>query len=150
MNPRLQLLQRRMERQNPEQPQAPEGHGLGAAIEKLIADEVERRVGEAVERSPKVDRLMQGLNKPKPVSDYRQLDPVPKPVAPAKNRDIKFFRDGAGQVQWAQIGDVKLQVQRDGAGVVIGMQEVTESPILPAPPIPYMDAARAYHDGESR
>lgn len=149
MSPKLAILERKMARQSSAQAPAPEGgHGLGAAIEKLIADEVERRVGEAVEQrpSPRVRRL---FNAPAPVSDYRELPPVAK-TAPKKSLNMLIHRDAAGQILWAEMDGMKVELVRDGAGRAIAMREITESPVLPPLDIADKTKARQYQPGETR
>lgn len=149
MSPKLAILQRRMNLQ-PEQAPVPEGgHGLGVAIEQLIADEVSRRVGEAMQQSPKVQRLLDDFNRPKPVTDYRDLPPVQK-TTPAKSMSALIHRDGAGLARWVEVNGIKFEALRDGAGVLLGMKQVDESPVLPAIDIPYLAGARQYQDGEPR
>ncbi|WP_095195873.1 hypothetical protein [Pseudomonas sp. Irchel 3A7] len=134
-----------MARQEQAQAPAPEGHGLGAAIEKIIADEVERRVAEAMqERKP----IRQMFNAPKPYTDFEQLPPVAK-TRPPKNIGVQVFRDGAGLMRWLTVGDVKFEIQRDGADRIVGMRQVDESPVLPALDIAVKTEAR-YNPGVPR
>ncbi|POA78010.1 hypothetical protein [Pseudomonas sp. DP16D-R1] len=145
MSPKLAILQRRMNFQ-PEQAPVPEGgHGLGVAIEQLIADEVSRRVGEAMQQSPKVQRLLDDFNRPKLVTDFKQLPPVQK-TAPAKNMSALIHRDGAGLARWIEVNGVKFEAMRDATGSLLGMRQVDEIPVLPALDIPFKPEAREYNE----
>ena len=149
MNPKLAILQRRLNISMPEKAPVPDT-GLGAQIEALVTDAVQQQVADALERSPKVDRLIQGFNKPKPMpTDYRELPAVPK-TAPAKNMSAQIMRDGAGLARWIQIGNLKFEALRDATGMLVGMRQVDESPVLPPPDIPFKAEAREYNPGESR
>lgn len=139
-SPRLQLLERKFARQNPEQAPAPVGHGLGAAIEKLIADEVERRVSEAMERKAPA-RVRDLFNAPAPYTDFKQIPPTPTTAAKTPF-NVTLHRDGAGLIAWSETSDGrKFKLIRDGAGKAIRMEEVTESPVLPplAAPLEYKE-----------
>lgn len=127
---KLKILERQMLRQTPEQPPVSEGgHGLGVAIEKLIADEVERRVGEAEQRqSPKVERLMQSFNKPVPVTDYRQLPPTPR-TQPMKAMDITFQRDEFRRIAVIDMGGEQWRVQRGALGEIVRMVPIADAPM---------------------
>lgn len=123
MSPKLQLIAKRMKLPplGEKAPPPADGHGLGMAIESLIADEVERRVGEAMEQQRKqpahVNRLMDQFNKPAPVSDYRQLPTTPAP----KVMQATIERDGAGLARAIVVNGQRLLAQRDGAGQLIGV-----------------------------
>lgn len=148
MSPKLALIARKMARQTPEQAPAPEGHGLGAAIEKLIADEVERRVGEVMEQEA---RVRDQFRAPAPVTDYRQLPQVPRAQPPKEPLNMTIHRDGGGLITWCEASDgTKIQTVRDGAGNMIAMREVSESPVLPALEIPFKGEARQYQPGVPR
>jgi hypothetical protein len=147
MSQKLQLLQRQMLRREQEQAPPPEGHGLGTAIEKLIADEVERRVGEAVERQPpaRVQRLLdQQFAKPPMPTDYRQLPPVPaikKPMPPITSTVTR--RDHRGRILWfdsvAEGGSPVWRTEvlgRDELGCIRSLRTV----LLDGPPLPADDA----------
>ncbi|WP_160106169.1 hypothetical protein [Pseudomonas izuensis] len=121
MSPKLALIARQMERrQSLEQAPAPEGHGLGAAIEKLIADEVERRVGEALEERAKQQRLDRQFNKPPMPTDYKQIPPTPRTPAP-KITEATIERDGAGLTRAIVVNGQRFLAQRDGAGLLVRM-----------------------------
>jgi hypothetical protein len=156
-SPKLQILERQMLRQNPEPAPVPEdGHGLGAAIEKLIADEVERRVGDAMERKAP-SRVRNLFNAPEPYTNFNQLPPVQKtPAKPAEFETI-WHRDGAGQILWSEtIADdgrrFVTKVERDGTGAIIRCKTTPpdESPVLPALAVDYKAKARTYDPGEPR
>lgn len=148
-SPRLKILERQMLRKTPEQAPAPEGgHGLGAAIEKLIADEVERRVGEAVERKPP-PRVRDLFKAPAPVSDYRQLPPVQRAVAP-KAMDITFQRDELRRIAVVDMGDMQFRVQRGAHGEIVRLVPIADAPMPPAVEPPFKAEARKYNPGEPR
>ncbi|MNJ31091.1 hypothetical protein D3C77_257150 [compost metagenome] len=146
MTPKMQLIARKMERQQQVQAPVPEGYGVGDAIERFITDEVERRVGAALREQAQ----MLEAARPKPViSDYRDLPPVQRTRAP-KNLSSQVFRDGAGLARWIQVGNLKMEILRDASGRATGMRQVDESPVLPALDIPYKTAAREYDPGDSQ
>ena len=119
MSPKLAILQRRMNLQMPEPAPAPEsGHGLGAAIEKIISDEVTRRVDEAMaERAKQPARVRNLFNAPEPVTDYR-LPATPK-TAPLKGFVMNVERDGASLARALVVDGERFLLQRDGAGNLI-------------------------------
>lgn len=156
MNAKLQLIQRKMERQTPERiPVAPASDDLAAAIERLVQE----RVAEALEQQPAkqpahVQRLLdQQFNKPAPRT-FDQLPPTPHTQSKAPTR-MRVYRDGANQIAWAEMTlssgrIVKLKAIRDGAGDLLGLDEIEESPTLPPLDIDYKPKAREYNPGEPR
>lgn len=158
MNPKLSIIQRQLGiGPKQEKAPAPDTSGLGAAIQQLIDQAVKQQVQQveaALEQqreqhSPRVRRLMEEFNAPPMHTDYRQLPPPPK-TAPAKNLKVQLMRDAAFVTRWVQIGDLKFEIERDGAGRAVGMKQVNESPVLPQPDIPFKAEAREYNPGESR
>lgn len=151
-SPKLRLIQRQMERRTPERIVAPETGSLGAQIEALIANEVASRVTEAVERTPP-PRVRDLFRAPEPVTDYRDLPPTPHARSKTP-MSMKVFRDGADKIVWVDMngpaGPVKYKIIRDGAGLMIGAEEISDSPVLPGPVITYEAEARQYNPGESR
>lgn len=120
MNSKLRLLQRKMDRQ--QAPAPVESHGIGAAIENLIADEVERRVGEAMEHKPppQVQQLLDQQFRPQPTyTDYRQI-PAPPRAATPKAMQGTVQRDGAGVARAMVINGQRFLLQRDAAGQLVG------------------------------
>lgn len=120
MNSKLQLLQRKMDRQ--QAPAPVESHGVGAAIEQMIADEVERRVGEAMEHKPppQVQRLLDQQSTPQPTyTSFEQVPPVPRTRAP-KAMQATIQRDGAGVARAMVINGQRFLLQRDAAGQLVG------------------------------
>lgn len=95
-SPKLALLERKFARQNPERIPAP-AEGLGAAIESLIADEVERRVGDAMEQKapPRVRNL---FNAPEPYTDFKQIPPTPRHKTPPPFESVVSQRDALGRI----------------------------------------------------
>ncbi|MCP1519366.1 hypothetical protein J2Y74_003676 [Pseudomonas migulae] len=135
-SPKLQLLQRKMDRQ--ERIPAPDtSGGIGAAIEELIANEVSQRVGEAVKE--KSNRHLDMLFKPPALryTDYRQIPPVQKAPPPPVN--FRLYRDGADQLVWAESSrGHKYKIVRDAAGLMIGIEEMRDDEL---PTLPPMDIA---------
>jgi hypothetical protein len=146
------LLERQFARQNPERIPAPES-GLGAQIEAMVQQAVQDQVAEQLEkqpRSPRVRELMRQFDAPEPTyTDFKQIPPTPT-TAPAKNLSAQLHRDGAGVVRWAEINGVKFKAIRNGAGVLLGMEQVEDSPVLPALDIDPKAEARKYNQGEPR
>ena len=153
-SPRLQILERKMARHSqPEKVPAPAADDLTAAIQQLI----DQRVSEALERQPvkqpaHIQRLLDQQFKPPMPTDYRQLPPTPKAPKPPFNMII--HRDAAGLITWTEMTNglvtIRTQAIRDGAGKMIGMREIEESPVLPAPAIPFKAEAREYDPGTER
>lgn len=152
-SPKLQILARQMARhQQPERAPAPASDDLAAAIERLVQERVDQAMEQQPAKTPAhVRRLLdQQFDKPPMPSDYRELPPVAK-TAPKKSFGAIFHRDGAGQILWAEMSNgVKLEAVRDGAGNIVAMRQVEESPVLPALDIAAKAEARAYHPGEPR
>lgn len=136
---KLQRLEREMARQTPERIPAPEtSGGIGAAIEQLIADEVASRVTDATEKqtNKRLDRL---FNKPKPYTDYRQIQPTPpvqKPFGPMTMTVTR--RDELGGIQTLEMateGSDRLTicevVQRDGYGRIMAMKMYRQGDLPP-------------------
>lgn len=151
-SPTLRLLERKMLRRQTPAPAPEGGHGLGAAIEQLIAEEVERRVGEAMdERAKQPPHVRDLFRAPAPVTDYRDLPPVPRAQPPKEPLNMIIHRDGAGLITWCEMNDgTKVEMVRDGAGEAIALREITESPVLPALEIPFKGEARQYQPGVPR
>lgn len=103
-----------------------------------------------MERKPPA-RVRQLFNAPEPVTDYRDLAPVPRTPAPKKPLNMLIHRDGADKILWCEMSDgAKFELIRDRAGKTIAMKEITESPVLPALDVPYKAAAREYQPGTPR
>lgn len=151
MSPKLALIARRMQRQTPEQAPAPAYDDLTAAIQRLVDERVEQAMEQQPVKQPAhVRRLMDDFNRPTPTTDFRQLPAVQK-TSSTKPFNAIFHRDGAGQILWAEMSTgVKFEVLRDGASRIIGMREITESPVLPALDVPYKAEARQYQPGTPR
>lgn len=152
-SPKLQMLERQMARREERIPVA-EPSGIGAAIEELIAGEVARKVGE-VEKAANNKKLDRLFNKPeRPMTDFKQLPPTPRTPFPTAPMEAWVHRDGANKIVWAEMINngrtVKVKIIRDGAGLMIGCKEISESPVLPAPDIEFKADARQYKPGEPR
>lgn len=150
-SPKLQILERRMARHSqPERIPAPATDDLTAAIERLVQERVSDALEQKQKHSPKVQRLISDFNKPPMPTDYRQLPPVPK-TTPKKPFNVIVHRDGAGLIRWMEMPNgLKIEAVRDGAGNIIAMREITESPVLPPPDIDYKAKARKYDPGTPR
>lgn len=142
MSPGMERIARQLDRQTPEKAPVPTGD-IGLMIEQMIEEKVQERIGEALQQQRQ--QLM--LNKPVPATAFPP--PVVK-TAPAKTPDVLLHRDAAGTVQWVEMGSVKLKALRDGAGALIGMRQVDESPVLPPPDIPFKGESRKYDPGTER
>jgi hypothetical protein len=149
---KLQILERKFAHQNPERIPAPAADDLTAAIQRLIDQRVEQALEQQPAKpSPHVQRLLdQQFNKPEPTTDYRQL-PLVQKTAPKAPFNAIMHRDGAGQISWMEMSNgVKFAAIRDGAGKIIEIRQIDDSPVLPAPDIPFKAKARQYKDGEPR
>ncbi len=118
-------------------PDAPLSDDLTAAIERLVNDRVDAALEER-KRPPHVQRLMDDFNRPKPVTDYRDLPPVQTTPAP-KVMEATIERDGAGLARAMVVNGQRFIAQRDGAGQLVRIvsedlvSEVTYNG-LPVPP----------------
>lgn len=149
MSPKLALIARKMARQTPSQAPAPEGgHGLGAAIEQLIADEVERRVGEAEERAKQQRQLDRQFNKPAPRT-FEQIPPTPR-TQPPKAMDVTFQRDELRRIAVVNMDGEQWRVQRGAHGEIVRMVPIDTAPMPPAIEPPELKQARKYQPGEPR
>lgn len=114
--------------------------GLGAAIDTLIQQRVDEALaGERERHAAQIRQLTEQIkNQPQ-----RQLPPAPR--TPAEPLTMLVHRDGADKVLWLECSDgTKAEVVRDGAGNMIAMREITESPVLPKLDIPFKGEARQY------
>jgi hypothetical protein len=134
MTPRLALIAKQLERR--EQAPAPvPGSGVGDAIENLIADEVERRVGAALREQAQ----MLESSRPKPT--YSEQIPAPPRTPTPRAMRATIQRDGAGLARAIVINGVRFLVQRDAAGQIIDMVSEDQAseisyngqPVAPAP-----------------
>lgn len=106
--------------------------GLGAAIEQLLAVEVERQVAEKMQQhqSPKLRKVLDGMNRP-PQEPWRPAGedfdaPTPavrQNVQPARAIDVQFTRGSDERIAMVHVGDKHLKVQRDAFGRIVGMRE---------------------------
>lgn len=117
MNSKLTLIARQVERRELQQAPTPEvTSGVGGAIEQLIADEVERRVAQALA----AQKQMLADQQPKPrFDDFRQIPPTPKAATP-KAMQGTVQRDGAGVARAMVINGQRFLLQRDAAGQLVG------------------------------
>ncbi|WP_420170646.1 hypothetical protein ACN99C_11670 [Pseudomonas alloputida] len=130
MTPRLQLIARQMNRREQQQAPAPvETSGLGAALEHVINEAVEQRVAAALQEQ----RKQLEFNKPKPVTDYRDLPPVPRTQTP-KAMECQLYRDELRRVNRISIGTMEFVVQRNEVGQVVRMVPADIAPLPPVVP----------------
>lgn len=117
MNANLSLIARQVERREQAKAPAPvETSGVGSAIESLIANEVERRVAQALA----AQKQMLAEQQPKPrFDDFRQIPPVQSARAP-KAMQGAVQRDGAGVARAMVINGQRFLLQRDAAGQLVG------------------------------
>ncbi|KJK09308.1 hypothetical protein UB47_01845 [Pseudomonas sp. 5] len=133
----MQLIAKQMERREQAQAPAPDT-GVGAAIENMIADEVERRVSGALAEQ----RRQLEASRPKPTySDFKQIPPPPRTPTP-KAMSAQIQRDGAGLARAIVINGVRFLAQRDAAGQLIGMVSEDQASEVsyngaPVPPAPF-------------
>ncbi|CAO3303389.1 MULTISPECIES: hypothetical protein [unclassified Pseudomonas] len=116
MNAKLSLIAKQVERQQAKAPAPVETSGVGGAIENLIADEVERRVAQALA----AQKQMLADQQPKPrFDDFRQIPPTPKAVTPKPMQGV-VQRDGSGLPRAMVINGQRFLLQRDAAGQLVG------------------------------
>ncbi|MCX2815997.1 MULTISPECIES: hypothetical protein [unclassified Pseudomonas] len=123
MTPKMQLMARQLSRREQQAPAPVENHGVGSAIEQMIADEVERRVGEAMEHKPppQVQRLLDQQSTPQPTyTSFEQIPPTPRAVTP-RPLEATIQRDGAGLARSVTINGRRFLAQRDAAGQLVRM-----------------------------
>lgn len=138
-----------LRRQTPEQAPAPEGGlGLGFAIEKFIADEVERRVGEAEERARQQRFLDRQFNKPEPRT-LEQPPPMPR-TQPPKAMEFTFQRDELRRIAVISVDGEQWRVQRGAHGEIVRMVPIDTAPMPPAIEPPELKQARQYRPGDPR
>lgn len=134
MNGKLSLIQRKLERENSARIPAPDT-GIGAAIEDLIANEVERQVTEASERRPPSHTQMlldrQFAKPEKQTTSFDQLPPVARTPAP-KDRTFQFQRDELGRVSTVSVGNLQFVAQRNELGQIV---RIVPSDLAPMPPV---------------
>jgi len=152
MNPRLAQIMRTVQRRQPPPAEKAPSDGLAGAIEQLIAEQVEARVSEALERQrdrlqPTGPRLQSLMRTPAPSSE-----PAPRTPAPSMPKDLTalIHRDAKGRAAWIEIGGLRFDVQRNELGRITRMVQREESPVLPPLEIPFKASAREYNPGEPR
>ncbi len=150
---KLQQILRRTERNRAEPAEKAQPAGdLASAISQLIAEQVEARVSEALERQrdrlqPTGPRLQSLMRTPAPSSE-----PAPRTPAPSMPKDLTalIHRDAKGRAAWIEIGGLRFDVQRNELGRITRMVQREESPVLPPLEIPFKASAREYNPGEPR
>lgn len=130
MTPKLRLMARQVERREQQAPApTPETSGIGGAIEAMIEQAVEDRVQAAIAEQ----RRQLEFNKPAPVTDYRQLPPVPRTRVP-KAMEVQLMRDELRRVSRIIVGNLEFVVQRNELGQVVRMVPADTAPMPPAVP----------------
>lgn len=145
MSPGMERLARQQERQAPAP--VPDG-GLGATIERLIADEVQRRVGEAEERARQQRLLDRQFNAPAPRT-FEQIPPVPR-TQPPKAMEFTFQRDELRRIAVISVDGEQWLVQRGAHGEIVRMIPADVAPMPPAIEPPELKQARQYRPGTPR
>lgn len=148
-SPKLRMIERKFARTQAQEPVSPSGAGgLGAALEQLIDEQVQRQVAEQLQRqrdhlkAPRLRRLVEGFKpttKPwQPIGE--PFDPAAKPwhpedfgpatkpaereyVAPLKREPIEATvqRDGADRLRTVTVNGIVFKVERDSAGRIKSM-----------------------------
>ncbi|OPK06788.1 hypothetical protein [Pseudomonas sp. VI4.1] len=150
MNPKLQILERRLARQSPEKIPAPADDDLAAAIQRLV----DQRVADALERQPvkppaRVQRVLDQFDAPKPYTSFDQIPATPKTPAP-KAREISLQRDELGRINIVNAGGMQWYAQRNELGDIVRLVPADITPMPPAIEPPALAAARKYNPGEPR
>ncbi|VVQ05077.1 hypothetical protein [Pseudomonas fluorescens] len=145
-SPKLQILARQMARhQQPERVPAPDTSDLGAALEALIAQRVDEALTKEREQRPppRVQRVFDQFDAPKPYTDFRQIEPPPKARVP-KAMELHFQRDELGRINIVNAGDMQWRVQRNELGDIVRLVPADIAPMPPAIEPPALAASRAY------
>lgn len=110
---------------------------LGAAIEAIIAQQVEERVADQLEKqrplhNPKIPfHRREFTNRP----EQHEFPPPPPQTKPPRDLTVQLQRDELKRVDKVTVGDVVFNVQRNEEGRVVRM--VTEGDATPpVPPAP--------------
>lgn len=128
MSPKMKLMARKVERREQAAPAPVEATGgVGNAIEQMIAEEVKRRVGEALAEQRRVLEAQQ----PKPrYYDFSQLPPVASRPQP-KAIETQFVRDELGRVNRITVGTMEFYVQRNQRGQAVRIVPADTAPLPP-------------------
>lgn len=146
MSPGMERIARQQDRAQAPAP-VPD-QGLGATIERLICDEVERRVAEAEERARQQRFLDRQFNKPEPRT-FEQLPPVPR-TQPPKAMEFTFQRDELRRIAVISVDGEQWRVQRGAHGEIVRMVPIDTAPMPPAIEPPELKQARQYRPGAPR
>lgn len=122
-SPRLAQIARQLDRtKKPVQERQPATGDLADAISQLIAEQVEQRVSEHLERQPTGTRLRQllrqGSSPPPMATDFKELPPTPTTPLPTMQGAI-IQRGEDGRCTGVTIGATQLRVQRDDLGRIL-------------------------------
>lgn len=120
---------------------------MGFAIEQLIADEVERRVGEAEERAKQQRLLDRQFNAPAPRT-FEQ-PPVPR-TQPPKTMEFTFQHDELRRIAVISVDGEQWRVQRGALGQIVRMVPIDQAPMPPSITPPELKQARQYDPGTER
>lgn len=146
MSPGMERIARQQDRAQAPAP-VPD-HGLGATIERLICDEVERRVGEAEDRARQQRLLDRQFNAPAPRT-FEQIPPTPR-TQPQKAMEFTFQRDELRRIAVISVDGEQWRVQRGAHGEIVRMIPADVAPMPPTITPPYKAAAREYDPGTER
>ena len=153
-SPKLQMLERKFARQNPEQAPAPASDDLAAAIERMVQERVEQALEQRPVKPPAhVQRLLDQQNKPAPVNDFRP--PARKP--PAWIESTVTRRDHLGRIMWidttAEGSDLVLRTEvmsRNELGQICRSRTAPLPADQALPALPYEAEGRHYRDAVPR
>ncbi|WP_141234423.1 hypothetical protein [Pseudomonas sp. Irchel s3b6] len=147
---KLKILERQMARQSPEKIPVPADDDLAVAIQRLVDQRVEAALEQRPVKQPAhVRRLMDDFNRPEPTTDFRQIPPTPRAVAP-KAMEMSFQRDELGRINLVNAGLMQWRVQRNEVGQIVRMVPADIAPMPPAIAPPVLAEARTYDPGTSR
>ncbi|MWV11168.1 hypothetical protein F3I62_03575 [Pseudomonas sp. R-28-1W-6] len=122
MSPRLAQIARKLDRAKPPPAEKaePASGDLGAAIEQLIAEQVEARVGLELDRqqdlqhNPRLRHLLRS-SQPTMATDFKDVPPPPRtPLPTVQGATIQRGEDGRATV--VNIGSMQYRVVRDHLG----------------------------------
>jgi hypothetical protein len=132
VNAKLQLLQRKMDRQQAPAPTTADDD-LTAAIQRVVDQRVEQALEQqqAKQPPPQVQRLLNQQFRPAPITSFEQLPPVPRTRAP-KAAETQLARDELGRVNKITVGTMEFYVQRNELGQAV---RVVPSDTAPMPPV---------------
>lgn len=135
MNPRLQQILRDVERRKPPAEKAP-ASDLGAALEQLIAEQVQERVSlelgrqQDLQHNPRLRQLTRS-SPPPMATDFKDVPPPPRVPLPGVQGAV-IERGEDGRATMVSIGSMQLRVQRDQLGRILRLVPADVVPPQPA------------------